>query len=168
MKNLNATITQCHWVKVSNSFYDLPLILKVFILCPFPPYSFSFTLFSSLSYFSIAYHVLSVTGQLPIIERSIIIFGNKTNPYPHGPLVEGEMLWSYDVEGEMLWSYDAEGEMLCSYSTMLKQWYSPALTLVVHWGFGRLNDLGNGDAHVQLGQSQLVHEVRQLWKHVVW
>lgn len=44
----------------------------------------------------------------------------------------------------------------------LKQWSSQALTLVVHRGFGRLQDLGNGNAHVKLGQGQLVHEVRQL------
>ena len=35
-------------------------------------------------------------------------------------------------------------------------------TLVVHRGLGGLEDSGSGEAHVQLRQRQLVHEVRQL------
>ena len=35
-------------------------------------------------------------------------------------------------------------------------------TLVVNRGLGGLEDSGSGEAHVQLRQRQLVHEVRQL------
>lgn len=35
-------------------------------------------------------------------------------------------------------------------------------TLVVHRGLGGMEDLGNGEAHVQRCQSQLIHKVWQL------
>ena len=47
-----------------------------------------------------------------------------------------------------------------SHSVSVCESLSP--TLVVHRRFGGSEDLGGGHAHVQLGQSQLVHEVGEL------